>query len=607
MNFLAPLYLVLAVAAGIPLLLHLMRRNVGARVDFPAARYLQRAEQEHSRSLRLRNLLLMLLRVLLVVVLALAAARPFLPGLGAGHGPTAVAIVLDNSLSTTALADGAPVFDRLRAATGVLLRAATPADRLWLVSADGRVRGGTREQLLAELARITPSEGAGDLPLALRRAAAATAAANLPVRSIAVATDGQRTAWATAVRVPGRISVLVPPGEPPSNRAVVDAATDPARWTPRGTITARVEARDSVAWRILVGERTLARGSGGMGIPVAVRAAPPERGWQAGRVELERDDFRADDVQHFALWIGAPPAVSVDVGAGTFVTTAAGALAADGRIVLSPGGGARIASADVLMSLPALILPPTDPVRLGAANRSLARLGIPWRYGILRRSPAIVRGTRLEGVAVTERYLLRREPGAASDTLATAAGEPWIVAGDGYVLMASRVDPAATTLPLRAAFVPWLAETLALRLGGPAGESGAPVRTRPGAPVRLAAGVDALESAAGARRVVSGAGTHAPDERGVWFMLRRGRRVGALVVNAPAEESALARWSAPVLAARLGGRDRRAAGSGDEWVRSAFTAGSSRPALVPLLVTALLLLVAEAAVVRSTRFSRSIA
>ena len=607
MNFLAPLYLVLAVAAGIPLLLHLMRRNVGARVDFPAARYLQRAEQEHSRSLRLRNLMLMLLRVLLVVVLALAAARPFLPGLGVGHGPTAVAIVLDNSLSTTALADGAPVFERLRAATGALLRAATPADRLWLVSADGRVRGGTREQLLAELARITPSEGAGDLALALRRAAAATAAANLPVRSIAVATDGQRTAWATAVRVPGRISVLVPPGEPPANRAVVDAATVPPRWTPRGTITARIEASDSVAWRILIGDRTLARGSGGMGIPVAVRAAPPERGWQAGRVELERDDFRADDVQHFALWIGAPPAVSVDAGAGTFVTTAANALAADGRIALSPGGGARIASADVLMSLPALVLPPTDPVRLGAANRSLARLGIPWRYGVLRRGPGIVRGTRLDGVGVTERYLLRREPGAESDTLATAAGEPWIVAGDGYVLMGSRLDPAATTLPLRAAFVPWLAETLALRLGGPAGESGAPVRTRPGAPVRLAGGVDAMESAAGARRAVSGTATHAPDERGVWFMLRRGRRVGALVVNAPAEESALARWSAPVLAARLGGRDRRAAGSGDEWVRSAFTAGSSRPALVPLLVTALLLLAAEAAVVRSTRSSRSIA
>src|SRR6476469_4959824 len=117
MSFLAPLWLLLGAAAAVPLLLHLLRRNVTARVEFPAARYLLRAEQEHSRSLRLRNLLLMLLRVLLVVALALAAARPFVRGVGVGHGATAVAVVLDNSLSTTAMTRGAPVFDALRDAT----------------------------------------------------------------------------------------------------------------------------------------------------------------------------------------------------------------------------------------------------------------------------------------------------------------------------------------------------------------------------------------------------------------------------------------------------------------------------------------------------------
>ena len=63
MSFLAPLYLALAAAVGVPLLLHLLRRHIATRVDFPAARYLLRAEAEHSRSLRLRNLLLMLLRL----------------------------------------------------------------------------------------------------------------------------------------------------------------------------------------------------------------------------------------------------------------------------------------------------------------------------------------------------------------------------------------------------------------------------------------------------------------------------------------------------------------------------------------------------------------
>src|SRR5690348_7077681 len=73
-SFLAPLWLALAGAAAVPLLIHLLRRRIGTRVEFPAARYLARAEQEHSRSLKLRNLLLMLLRVAIVLLVALAAA-----------------------------------------------------------------------------------------------------------------------------------------------------------------------------------------------------------------------------------------------------------------------------------------------------------------------------------------------------------------------------------------------------------------------------------------------------------------------------------------------------------------------------------------------------
>jgi hypothetical protein len=600
-SFLAPLFLLLGAAAAVPLLLHLMRRNVSARVDFPAARYLQRAEQEHSRSLRLRNLLLMVLRVLLILALALAAARPFTRGVGVGvaHGATAVAIVLDNSLSTTAVVGGAPVFDRLRAAAQAVLTAATPDDKLWLFTADGRPRAGSRDALLAELAQVTPIEGAGDLPLAFRRAGAAVQEARLPVRVVAVATDGQRTAWSAASRSVTPTSVFVPPGNPPLNRAVLQAAAEPARWTPRGSIVARVDAEDSVGYRVVIGERTVARGTAGRGEPVVLRVSPPERGWQAGRVELEPDDFRADDVRHFAVWIGSAPAVTSDASAGPFVATALSALVADGRA--TTGTGVRLTAADAAGQLPALIVPPADPVRLGAANRELARLGVPWRFGALDRSPSIARGGRLDGVNVMERYHLVREGVALSDTLATAGGEPWVVAGPGYVVVASRLDPAATNLPVRAIFLPWIADLLALRLGAPPGDLGAPIAAAPGAVVILPAGADALESPTGSRRSVSGDRTAAPDERGVWFILRAGRRVGALVVNAPPEESALARWSNDALASRLAGRAGRATGTPDAWVRNTFVAGTRRPAVTPLLLLALVLLAAEAIAVRTSR------
>jgi hypothetical protein len=598
-SFLAPLYLLLGAAVGVPLLLHLLRRNIATRVDFPAARYLLRAEAEHSRSLKIRNILLMLLRVLLVLAIVLAAARPFLPGLGVGHGPTAVAVVLDNSASTTAVVGGSAVFDRLRDATRALLLASTPGDKLWLVTADGRVRGGSRDALLTELSRIAPSEGAGDLALALRRAASAVQGGGLPSSSIAVATDGQRTAWSSAIAVPSPVALLVPSGEPPPNRAVLSATAEPARWTPRGTITARVDARDSVGYRIVIGDRTLARGATGRGEPIVLRTAPPERGWQSGRVEIEPDDYPADDARHFALWIGAAPAVMADASAGSFVSTALGALVADGRA--TPGSTVRLTAADAAASLPALLLPPSDAVRVGAANRELERLGVPWRFGTVDRTSSVARGVRLDGVVVAERYHLLREGQSPTDTLATAGGEPWVVAGPGYVLIASRLDPAATQLPVRAPFVPWLADMLALRLGAPTGDVGAPIDALPGRPVKLPPGAEALESAAGSRRSVTGDVVDAPEERGVWFVLRGGRRIGAVVVNAPPEESDLTRLPAPSLAARLGGARVRLAGSVRGWVGDTYAAGSRRPVATPLLLLALLLLAAEALVVRTSR------
>jgi hypothetical protein len=598
-SFLAPLYLLLGAAIGVPLLLHLLRRNIATRVDFPAARYLLRAEAEHSRSLKLRNILLMLLRVLLVLAIVIAAARPFLPGLGVGHGPTAVAVVLDNSASTTAVIGGSAVFDRLRAATRSLISASTPGDKLWLVTADGRVHGGSRDALLDELSRITPSEGAGNLALALRRAASAVQGGGLPSSSIAVATDGQRTAWDSAITVTIPVALLVPSGEPPQNRAVLSATAAPSRWTPRGTITARVEARDSVGYRIVIGDRTLARGAAARGEPIVLRAAPPERGWQAGRVELEPDDYPPDDARHFALWIGAAPAVTADPSAGSFVSTALGTLIADGRA--AAGSTVRLTAADAAGALPALLLPPNDPVRIGAANRELERLGIPWRFGTLDRAASIARGGRLDGVAISERYHLLREGQAPSDTLATAGGEPWVVAGPNYVLLGSRLDPTATQLPVRAPFVPWLADVLALRLSAPSGDVGAPIDALPGRPVKLPAGAEALESTGGARRTVTGDVVDAPDERGVWFVLRAGRRVGAVVVNAPPEESDLTRLPAPSLAARLGGARVRLAGSVRGWVGDTYAAGSRRPIAAPVLLLALLLIAAEAFVVRTSR------
>jgi aerotolerance regulator-like protein len=622
-SFLAPLYLLLGGAIAVPLLIHLLRRHIGVKIEFPAARYLARAEQEHSRSLRLRNILLMLLRVAIVLLIATAAARPVArwgTARTGGHGPTALAIVLDNSLSSSVIADGRPLIEQYRAAARDVLAQANSTDRLWLVTADGRVRGGSASFLRDELDRTEPLAGAGDLRLALARASSTVRSAGMDSRQVAVLTDGQRTSWQQQADV-GDVQVLVwtPQGAAPSNRAVLSAEARPERWTPRGAVAARLMTRDSTTYRLTLAGRSLLRGTAAPNEEVVVHAAPPERGWVAGTVELEPDELPGDNVRNFAVWIGPAPGVSVSNGAGAFVRPAIDVLRASGRV--SEGSDIAIVSADELSTLPALIVAPTDPVRIGAANRALERAGVRWRFGDARRGESSVAGSgrrdaggvidstslpasrlpppaqEFADVSATLRYALVPESGAEADTLALVGREPWIVAGPRYVIIASPLVPDATSFPVRAAFVPWLAQMLTERL---VGEPGDVINATPGQHLVRPRWADAFEAASGAR-VTLGDALEAPVQPGTYFLERAGRRVGALVVNPDASESVLDRISGDDVARRITAQRVLVTKQRDEWAGLAFRAAARQSIAEPLLVAGLLLLGVEAVMVGAGR------
>ena len=580
----------LAGAAAVPLLIHLLRRRIGVQVDFPAARYLARAEREHSRTLRMRNLLLMLLRVMAVLLLAAAAARPTSRLAGAGHAPTALAIVLDNSMSTGVVQQGTPVLDQLKAAARDALAKATPDDRLWLVTADGSTHGGSAAALRDEIERVRPLAGAGRLRDAVSRAAGVVEASGLEARQVAVLTDGQRSAWPEPAQMGRGIAVAVwaPAQSAPANRAVVLAEPRPVRWTPRGAIASRALSADSTTYRIALGDRTLARGTMARAEEAIVRAAPAERGWTAGLVEVEPDELASDNVRHFALWIGAAPAVAVAPGAGRFVSEAIDVLRASERVTL--GSGIGIASADEAGQMPALLLAPTDPVRIGAANRTLERLGIPWRFGAARRETAIARGEGMNGVVITARYQLQPRGVPDADTLAVVGSEPWIVAGPRYVLVASPLVPEATTFPISASFLPWIGDVLATRLHA---EPGTVKYASPGERVARPSGANAIESGNGARTAIEGEAFDAPAIAGTYFFNQGARRVGALVVNPEVAESRLERWSRDELATHVATPGSRALASRDAWLDQVFSGAARRSLLVPLLVALALVLAAE--------------
>ena len=609
MGFLEPIWFLLAGAAAVPLIVHFLRRRIGSRVEFPAARYLLRAEKEHSRKLKLRHLLLLILRVLAVLCIAAAAARPVARLGGGGHAPLALAIVVDNSLSTTAISGGRPVLDQLRSAARAAVSRATLADRVWLVTADGRVTGGTPAAVGDAIERVTALAGAGDLPGAVRRAAALAINSGLAVREVAVVTDAQATSWTEGVS-PGdvRVRALAPALAPPGNRAVLAAEARPLQWTPSGAVSARVQSTDSVTYRLTIqserGEaRTLARGTVGPDGEILVHSAPPERGWVSGSVELEPDEMRGDDVRHFAAWIGNAPLVAADPSAGVFARSAVDALLESGRA--QRGGAApgtiAVTGAEAVSRLPALIAAPLDPVRLGAANRALERLGIPWRFGATRTGETVVKADSqvlrgFDGVTVSLRYALERRGGGSGDTLATAGGEPWIVAGEGWVLVASPMIPDATTLPVRAIWVPWLAEVVTLRLNATAGSA---ETVGPGAALRRPAWADALEVPGGTPLALAGATMTAPVRPGVYFYLRGGSRAGALVVAAEPDESRLARLSPAELKAKLDAKDVEVSADAGQWSSALFDVRERRSLAAAFLVAALLLLVAETVVSRA--------
>jgi uncharacterized protein YjbJ (UPF0337 family) len=108
MGFLTPLMLFGALAAAIPVAIHLFFRSRYRTVPWAAMKFLLTSVEQTSRRLKFQELLLLLLRMAVLVMLALAFARPISSVLrGAGRGDSVDAVfVIDTSFSMGAQ-DGA--------------------------------------------------------------------------------------------------------------------------------------------------------------------------------------------------------------------------------------------------------------------------------------------------------------------------------------------------------------------------------------------------------------------------------------------------------------------------------------------------------------------
>jgi len=543
MEFLQPLALFGLIGATAPALLHLLQRRQPPTLPFPAVRYLVEAERRDSRRLRLRNLLLLVLRTALIAALALAAARPVVPAsFGSVHAPSAVAVVLDNSVSSGVIVKGRARFEALRVVARAIGARATAADRLWRITADGVPERLSVAEWVSTIDALTPVPRRLDLGMAVRTAGALLSAQGLPA-TVVVVSDLQESALTPArVDVPVVVLAAAPPGTVP-NRGVAAVRVSPETWSPGGTVVVEVGGRGAAVGEVdlAIGGAIAARGLAGPGGGVALAVDRVDPGWHAATIALAPDELRADDVYHTALR-GAVPAAVASVGAGEFVEAGLATLVAAGRV----RAGRGVVVGDRPDRGATIVLPPTDPARVPAANQALAARGIGMRFGPLRDGEwAAASGVLpMEAVTVWRRHRLD----GAGVTLATAGGEPWLVRVGDVVVAASRFEDAWTDLPLRPTFIPFL-DALVSRVG--TGESWQ-VHAAPGEAVRLPGSGGRLVLPAGAVLAGADGRLDAPREPGTYFVVSpAGDTVGALLVNVDPRESDLAVASPAVIRDRL--------------------------------------------------------
>jgi hypothetical protein len=103
MSFLNPLFLVGALTAAVPILLHLIKRENARKIEFPTLMFLRRISKKTIRYQKLRHLLLLLLRLLAFMLIVLAFMRPYREEVRAatavGRITSAHIIAIDNSMS----------------------------------------------------------------------------------------------------------------------------------------------------------------------------------------------------------------------------------------------------------------------------------------------------------------------------------------------------------------------------------------------------------------------------------------------------------------------------------------------------------------------------
>jgi hypothetical protein len=346
MSFLSPLFLFGALAAAIPIALHLLKREPEVRVRFAAVRLLRHAPVEHTRRRRLRELLLLAVRVAALLLLAAAFARPFFASGAALDSGGVLIVALDTSLSLSAPG----VFERARQLAKEAISRAPSRDLVGVVTFAGDAHVAAAPSTDRALALSAVDRAAAGYGATRYRAALNQAAAILDGRrgTIVVVTDLQESGWDAGdrARVPESARIEVADvGAPPPNLAVTAVRSVNNRIV--ATVRNAGSAPREVKVHLSVDDHPGGEAAAAIGANQSADVVlPGARGTMAAVSVDDRDGVQADNVRYLVLDNSSRPTVLVvtttgDLGRDAFyVQHALTAAGSDGAAYEVAGAGA---------------------------------------------------------------------------------------------------------------------------------------------------------------------------------------------------------------------------------------------------------------------------
>jgi hypothetical protein len=320
-------------AAGLPLIIHLISRQRARKLPFSTLRFLLQTDRKTARKHKLVDLLVLLLRTALLLFLALALSRPFFqPHREAGDltpGPTAWAIVLDDSYSMGLIDEGLSVHAQAIAAVTDLLKAIPEGDEIRILPTSGRSIEGLdsatfqKDRLIDTLQRIeAPSYSDASAGAAVERGLQFLEGAKQNNRALVLVSDFQESALRDALAALSEEDAdrKLPPlywldvGQPDTANTAIESLrvqqSLPFVGLPmdiRAGLANYGDSPDEQTASLWIDDRKVETQSvdiaPGSMTEAVFRHVPVEAGNMAGEVRLEGDALPADNRRYFTWFV----------------------------------------------------------------------------------------------------------------------------------------------------------------------------------------------------------------------------------------------------------------------------------------------------------------